>query len=108
MIPFWLWSWLLLAIGIVGIWATGSKKSYGWLICISVQVLWIAYGLVTEQHGFIVSALVYGFVYLRNYLRWRRERLAAAAPPPAAAISADTITYCHHCAGHVRPRAARA
>lgn len=73
MIPFWAWSWILMAIGVVGLWVAGSKKRWGWAIGIAAQGLWIAYGVATEQHGFIISALAYGFVYCRNYLKWRRE-----------------------------------
>lgn len=67
----WWWSWLLAGIGIVGLYVAGSKKAWGWLIGLAVQVLWIAYALATEQYGFVASALAYGFVYGRNYLRWR-------------------------------------
>lgn len=67
------WSWLLTAIGLLGIWLQGDKNKRGWLIGIAAQVLWIAYGVATEQYGFIVSACVYGFFYGRNYLRWRKE-----------------------------------
>lgn len=70
------WSWLLTAVGLVGLWAAGSRKSYGWLIGLGAQALWIAYALATEQHGFLVSAVAYGAVYLRN---WRRARRATSA-----------------------------
>lgn len=75
-IPFWLWSYILTAIGLVGLWAAGSKKSWGWLIGLSAQALWIAYALATEQHGFIISALCYGFVYARNFRAWRPKEVA--------------------------------
>lgn len=68
------WSWILTAIGISGLWAVGSKKAWGWFVGISAQVLWVAYSLATEQYGFLVSALAYGTVYVRNYLSWRESR----------------------------------
>ncbi len=73
MIPFWLWSYLLMAVGVTGLYLSGSKKAYGWLIGLGAQVLWLAYGLSTHQYGFIISCAFYGSVYARNYLRWRRE-----------------------------------
>lgn len=73
MVPQW-WSWLLTAIGILGLWAAGSKKAWGWLVGISAQGLWVAYALATEQYGFLVSALAYCTVYVRNYLNWRAVR----------------------------------
>lgn len=73
LIPFWAWSWLLTAVGIAGLLLAGSKKKVGWALGLGAQGLWIAYALATEQHGFLFSALAYGSVYLRNWLRWHRE-----------------------------------
>jgi hypothetical protein len=72
MIPWW-WSWLLTAVGAVGLWSAGSRRSWGWGVGIGAQLLWILYALATEQYGFIVSAAVYGMVYTRNLLTWRVE-----------------------------------
>lgn len=68
-----IWSWILTAVGITGIYLAGSKNKLGWLIGILAQVLWLVFGLTTQQYGFIVSAFVYGFVYIRNWRRWRAE-----------------------------------
>lgn len=71
MIPQW-WSWLLTAVGVAGLWAAGSRKSWGWLIGLGAQGLWIAYALQSRQYGFLVSALAYGTVYGRNFRRWTK------------------------------------
>lgn len=72
----WWWSWLLTLVGVFGLYVSGSKRAWGWAVGIAAQVLWIAYALATEQHGFLVSALAYGWVYTRNFLAWRREPVA--------------------------------
>lgn len=69
----WWWSWLLTAVGVTGLWAAGSKKAWGWAVGIGAQALWIAYALATDQYGFLLSALAYGTVYVRNFLAWSRE-----------------------------------
>jgi hypothetical protein len=69
----WWWSYLLATIGIFGLWAAGSKKAWGWLIGLGVQLLWMAYAIGSEQYGFILSALAYAIVYARNYDRWQRS-----------------------------------
>jgi nicotinamide riboside transporter PnuC len=66
-----LWSWLLAAGGILGLWLAGSGKPVGWLVGLGMQALWIAFALATAQYGFVVTALAYGAVYLRN---WRKAR----------------------------------
>jgi hypothetical protein len=73
MAPWW-WSWLLTGIGLTGIWLQGDKQKRGWLLGIGVQVLWVVYGVTTEQYGFIVSAVVYAAFYGRNYWKWRTGR----------------------------------
>lgn len=70
-----IWSFVLAAIGIFGIYLAGKKNLYGWAIGFFAQVLWIIYGLVSEQYGFIVSACAYGFIYGKNYLAWRKAKL---------------------------------
>lgn len=67
------WSWALAAIGVTGLFLAGSKRSLGWAIGLGVQGLWIAYALTSRQWGFVASALAYGAVNLRNWIRWRRD-----------------------------------
>lgn len=78
----WWWSWLLTGIGATGLLMAGSRNRYGWAVGLGSQALWIAYAISTEQYGFLASAGIYGFVYGRNFLKWRRAaeaaRLAAA------------------------------
>ena len=74
LIPFWAWSWLLTIVGVTGLLLAGSMRKVGWALGFGAQGLWIAYALVTEQYGFVASALAYGATYGRNWLRWRREQ----------------------------------
>ncbi len=67
------WSWILTAFGIFGLWVAGSGKSWGWLVGVGIQAVWIAFAIATEQYGFIVSALAYSFVYGRNYRKWKSK-----------------------------------
>lgn len=73
----WWWSWLLMAVGVTGLYLAGSKRKIGWFIGIAVQLLWVTYAVVTKQWGFIASAIVYGAVNIRNWRRWRREEMEA-------------------------------
>jgi hypothetical protein len=79
-----LWSWLLTAVGVTGLYLAGRKSKVGWAVGFGAQALWIAYAVATRQWGFIVSACAYGWVYARNWLRWRREARPILAPVAAA------------------------
>ena len=69
----WWWSWLLTIIGVSGLFIAGNKNYWGWIIGISAQLLWIAYAITTAQWGFLFSAFVYGGVYIRNWIKWRKD-----------------------------------
>lgn len=71
-----MWSWILAAIGVTGIFLVGKKTIYGWLILLLNECIWIAYALATDQYGFIVMALSYAAVYIKSYLAWRKEEKA--------------------------------
>lgn len=74
------WSYVLTALGVLGLLLAGSRKRVGWALGLAAQPLWVLYAVMTHQWGFIISAVIYGGVYLRNWLRWRREALQPSAP----------------------------
>jgi nicotinamide riboside transporter PnuC len=68
-----LWSWILAAIGVTGIFFVGKKVIWAWLILLINECIWIAYALATDQYGFIVMATAYAAVYIKSYLAWKKE-----------------------------------
>lgn len=69
-----IWSVLLAAIGILGLYLAGSKNVWGWAVSLFAQTLWVIFAITTEQYGFILSAIAYSWVYGRNFLKWRSEQ----------------------------------
>ncbi|MEV4462116.1 hypothetical protein AB0J51_00680 [Micromonospora echinofusca] len=84
-----LWSWLLMTVGVTGLWLAGKRSWTGWAVGLGAQVLWLAYSLVTEQWGFLVSCFVYGAVYIRNLRAW-----LLPTPTPATAPAGKEVTEC--------------
>lgn len=74
-----LWSWILTAVGVTGLFLAGRGGWAGWAVGLGVQVLWLAYAIVTKQYGFIVSAFAYGWVNVVNIQRVIKRRRADAA-----------------------------
>jgi hypothetical protein len=68
-----LWSWALAVVGVVGIYFVGRRTLWGWFVLLFGESLWIAYALITEQYGFIVSAVAYAIVYVRSYFNWKAD-----------------------------------
>lgn len=78
MIPVW-WSVLLTALGGLGwLWVTLDLRIQGFCVGIVAQVAWISYAVVTQQWGFIVSALLFGAINVLGVTRWARARRSPA------------------------------
>lgn len=68
-----MWSWILAAIGVTGIYFVGKKTIWGWLVLLVNECIWVAYALATKQYGFIVMATAYSAVYVKSFLQWRKD-----------------------------------
>lgn len=102
-----IWSITLAAIGILGIYISGKKNYWGWGIGLAAQVLWIIFAIVTQQWGFILSALAYGWVYGKNFLSWRSESLAAIRNPISEVIAQKYEWLAPSLRGYVPPPRSR-
>lgn len=72
-----------MSVGILGLYLAGKKRATGWAIGLGAQVLWVFYAFATQQWGFVVSAVVYGVIYAKNWLDWRNESgLVVSSKPP--------------------------
>lgn len=79
-----MWSWILAAIGVTGIFFVGRKTIWGWLVLLLNECLWIIYAVTTKQYGFIFAAVAYGFVYIKSYIGWRKDILTAISEAKSA------------------------
>jgi hypothetical protein len=70
------WSWILAAIGVAGIYFVGKKTLWGWFVLLFNEIIWVTYAIITEQYGFIVSAIAYAAVYIKSYLHWKADERA--------------------------------
>lgn len=88
-----LWSWVLTAVGVTGLYLAGKRVWWAWFVGLGAQVLWLAYALVTAQYGFVVSAFAYGWVYARNGRAWLREHQQAVFPDGPDAGRAQSAVH---------------
>ena len=68
-----MWSWTLAIIGSLGIYVVGKKNIWGWFILMVSEILWTIYAITTHQYGFIFAVVLYSTVYIKSYLRWKKE-----------------------------------
>ena len=67
----WIWSVVLTACGLVGVYLAGRRNRWGWALGLATQVLWLAYAVLTAQWGFIASACLFAVIYARNFMAWK-------------------------------------
>jgi hypothetical protein len=65
-----LWSFLLAAIGIAGVYLAGKQNYWGWGLGVIAQVLWAVYAVTTGQWGFLVTCFAYAYIYGKNFFAW--------------------------------------
>lgn len=70
-------STILAVMSLIGSYYIGNKAVWVWLYMLFTQMLWLLFGLITEQYGFILSGVGFGAMNLRNYFKWKREALIA-------------------------------
>lgn len=68
------WSWTFAAVGILGMILVGRRLLVGWVVLALLQVVYLVYGVGTEQPGFVASSLVYFGVHVYNLRKWYREK----------------------------------
>ena len=62
------------SIGMFGLYLTTRKLAAGFVVGIFVQILWVAFALVTDQYGFILSAIGYAYFNTLGLYRWTRPK----------------------------------
>jgi len=82
-------SYCLAPFGLLGMAVVGRKKTWGWLLSMSTQVLWATYAVGTGQFGFLLGTVSYFVIYLKSWLKWRRDDMEAEAVT-AAVTGAST------------------
>lgn len=65
------WSFMLAAATIFGLYVAEKKLWWVWMVQILTQCLWLAYALGTRQWGFLLLAVVHGALGFRDGFRWR-------------------------------------
>lgn len=65
--------WILSITSIIMLWLMGNKTAWGPVVGLFNQVLWFAYATYTEQYGLLLGVIVFFFVHIRNFRKWRRE-----------------------------------
>lgn len=73
-------SLVLAAAGCTGLVLAGRGMWQGWAVGLAVQPVWALFALVTHGYGLLVTCLMYGTVYGRNLLAWRRRTTQPPAP----------------------------
>lgn len=64
------WSAFLTPFGLLGMYISGRKNKWGWLLGMCTQVLWVGYAIDTKGYFFILGSMGYFTIYLKNFVVW--------------------------------------
>ena len=64
---------LAMLITFTGIYLIGNKKRYGFVIALIGNIIWVALGVWVQSIGLLFANLVIIVLYLRNYIKWKRN-----------------------------------
>ncbi len=68
------WSWVLAANGMFGLYLMADHPKIGPWFNIAGQSVWFTYGIVTRQWGFLISSVVYIYIFGRMLRRTRKSK----------------------------------
>lgn len=69
---YYVWPYVVSMFGLIAMELVGRRKKIGYIFGIIGQTLLIAYGIITAEHGFILGAVGFNYIYLRHWIKWRR------------------------------------
>ena len=67
------WSWILGVNGVVALYVIGRRWWFGWAMGFANECLWLIYGTMTRQWGFVFAAVCYGAINAHNGNKWRND-----------------------------------
>lgn len=75
-------AWWAGGISLYMTWMMGNKKWWAPFLGLLGQFFWLLLALFTQQHGLIITVVLYTIVHGRNALKWWREREPKSIPNP--------------------------
>lgn len=76
----------------VSVWLAGNKNRWSWPLGLSVQALSGIYAFVSHDLGWLISPIVVGPVFIRNWVKWHREAHENDVPDEAVVTQSDNTS----------------
>jgi len=62
------------AVTLLGIYIVGNKHRYGFLICLSGEVLWAVRGWQTGLYELMIIGAAFSLMHIRNWFHWGNDQ----------------------------------
>jgi hypothetical protein len=66
-----MWEWVLAGWSLVTMILAGKKKRFAWVWGLAGQGLWAVYAITNHKYGFLLAAIPFSVVYIRNWVKWK-------------------------------------
>lgn len=91
-----LWTATLGALALTSTHLAGDKRISAWVVGMVSQCGWIGFMFLTGNKGFLVGIVGFTYLYIRNYLKWRKapaeNEQPVNVPRPVAAPRHSGVT----------------
>ena len=57
----------------ISVWLAGDRRTLSWPLGIAAHLITGVYAVSTHYWGWLLSPLIIGPVFARNWIKWRRE-----------------------------------
>lgn len=74
------YSWLLCILGVSWVLAAGKGYRWAWYLGLFAEMVWMWYGIVTHQYGFVFGAAIYSVAHTRNIYVTRKAAAYEQTP----------------------------
>ena len=78
------WSWFFSVAGLATVMLLSGKSRWGHAVGAAKEAVFVAYGLVTSQPGFVVSGAIFAVVFADGFRRWSRPDPVPEPAPTGA------------------------
>lgn len=65
--------WATSAGTLLGMWLLAQKRSFGWIVGLCNQVLWVTFAITFQAWGLLPLTVALIYVYTKGLIKWRAE-----------------------------------
>lgn len=67
--------WIIFLGNMIAVWLLGDKNKFGFVVRASINLVWIALGIVINSIPLIVAGMIFAILNTRGFWKWKKEEI---------------------------------